>query len=75
MFNFLLIDFKGASTFGVFEELPHVVGLISNLDKLSANRALTAINTEILRRQLFLRDHKIEDISEYYQRQAEVESS
>lgn len=73
--NFLLIDFKGASTFGVFEKMPHVVGLVSNLDKLSANRALEAINTESIRRQTFLRDIKKEDISEYYQMLADPESS
>lgn len=73
--NFLLIDFKGASTFGVFENMPHVVGLVSNLDKLSANRALEAINTEMLRRQKFLHDLKIEDITEYYQRMADASSN
>lgn len=69
--NFLLIDFKGASTFGVFEHLPHVVGLVSNLDKLSANRALEAMNTEMLRRQRFLHRLKMVDITEYYQRMSD----
>ncbi len=65
--NFMLIDFKGASTFGVFEKMPHVVGLVSNLDKSSAGRALEALNTENIRRQKFLRKLKIEDIIEYHQ--------
>jgi len=64
--NFMLIDFKGASTFGIFEKMPHVVGLVSNLDKLSANRALEALNTENLRRQRFLLRYKTEDIVEYH---------
>ena len=66
--NFMLIDFKGASTFGVFEKLPHVVGLVSNLDKLSANRALEALNAENLRRQRFLKEQNVEEIVEYHQR-------
>jgi S-DNA-T family DNA segregation ATPase FtsK/SpoIIIE len=66
--NFMLIDFKGASTFGVFEKMPHVVGLVSNLDKLSAGRALEALKAENLRRQNFLRKLKIVDIIEYHQR-------
>jgi len=66
--NFMFIDFKGASTFGVFEKLPHTVGLISNLDKLSASRALEALNTENLRRQNILRDLKLKEITDYHKR-------
>lgn len=66
--NFLLVDFKGASTFGVFEDLPHTVGLVSNLDKLSALRALEAIKAENTRRQIFLRENGVEDISEYHEK-------
>lgn len=68
LLNFLLVDFKGASTFGVFENLPHTVGLVSNLDKLSALRALEAIKAENRRRQFFLREHGVEDISEYHEK-------
>lgn len=68
LLNFMFIDFKGASTFGVFENLPHTVGLISNLDKSSASRALEALNTENLRRQKILRDLKMKEIAEYHKR-------
>ncbi len=65
--NFLLIDFKGESTFGVFRKLPHTVGMVSNLDKTGAIRALEAIRAENIRRQQFLARHKVEDITEYHQ--------
>ena len=67
LLNFMLIDFKGGSTFGVFEKIPHVVGLVSNLDKLSANRALEALNTELVYRENFLKDHNAKDIIAYHQ--------
>ena len=66
--NFLLVDFKGGSTFGVFAELPHTVGLISNLDKASALRALDAIKAENLRRQAYLKNLGIEDIADYHRK-------
>lgn len=66
--NFMFVDFKGASTFGVFEKLPHTVGLISNLDKSSAGRALEALNTENLRRQKVLRDLELKEITDYHKR-------
>lgn len=64
--NFLLIDFKGGSTFSTLKDLPHVVGMVSNLDKLTASRALEAIRTEVLRREKFLISHKFENINSYH---------
>jgi DNA segregation ATPase FtsK/SpoIIIE, S-DNA-T family len=69
--NFLLIDFKGGSAFGAFRDLPHTVGLISNLDRTSALRALEAIKAENLRRQQFLLNRGVEDILEYHEAIAE----
>lgn len=70
--NFLLIDFKGGSTFSLFENMPHVVGFVSNLDKPSANRALEAIKAENLRRQEFLdkQGDEVDDIIEYHRKLA-----
>jgi S-DNA-T family DNA segregation ATPase FtsK/SpoIIIE len=65
--NFLLIDFKGKSTFGIFEKLPHTVGMVSNLDKAGAQRALEAIRAENLRRQQVLAKKGLEDVTAYYQ--------
>jgi len=66
--NFMFVDFKGESTFGIFEKLPHTVGLISNLDKSGAARALEALNTENLRRQKVLRDLELKEITDYHKR-------
>ena len=66
LLNFLLIDFKGGSTFGIFEKLPHVVGLVSNLDKPSALRALEAITAELETREKFLKKLDVPDILAYH---------
>ncbi len=66
--NFLLIDYKGGATFGFFEHLPHTTGLITNLDKAEALRALEAIKSEIRRRQQFLREQGAQDITDYHKR-------
>ena len=48
---FILIDYKGGGMAKSFEHLPHVAGIITNLDGSSINRALISINSELKRRQ------------------------
>jgi len=66
--SFLLIDFKGGSAFGIFKDLPHTVGIVSNLDKTTASRALEAIKAELYRRQEFLSNlnNQYKDIGDYH---------
>lgn len=55
--NFILIDYKGGSLAGAFNnnklgiKLPHLVGSITNLDTLEMNRSLSSIQSELNRRQ------------------------
>jgi S-DNA-T family DNA segregation ATPase FtsK/SpoIIIE len=49
--SFLLVDFKGKSTFGDCERLPHTVGVISNLDGVLVERALDSLQAELRWRQ------------------------
>ena len=48
---FILIDYKGGGMAKSFEKLPHVAGIITNLDGASINRAIVSINSELKRRQ------------------------
>ncbi|MEO8394126.1 MAG: FtsK/SpoIIIE domain-containing protein, partial [Chloroflexota bacterium] len=64
--NFLLIDFKGGSTFGIFESLPHTVGTVTNLDGSIVSRALEALRAETQWRQEFLQTHNARDINQYH---------
>ncbi len=60
---FLLFDFKGGSAFDACHRLPHVVGLVTDLDGGLAERALTAIDAEIRRREHLLRDAGVSDLA------------
>jgi S-DNA-T family DNA segregation ATPase FtsK/SpoIIIE len=64
--NFLLIDFKGGSTFRPFDHLPHTVGTVTNLDGTLIERTLAALRAEIQYRQRFLKNADVRDITQYY---------
>ena len=55
--SFVLIDYKGGGLTGAFEnkitgvKLPHLAGVITNLDKAEINRSLASIHSELKRRQ------------------------
>lgn len=48
---FVLIDYKGGGMAKAFENLPHVAGIITNLDGSAINRSLISIQSELRRRQ------------------------
>ncbi len=48
------IDFKGGGAFAPLQDLPHCVGLLSNLDAREAARALETLEGELDRRQRVL---------------------
>ena len=48
---FVLIDYKGGGMAKSFEDLPHTVGIITNLDGAAINRSLVSIESELKRRQ------------------------
>lgn len=56
--SFILIDYKGGGLAGAFDNkalgvrLPHLAGVITNLDKAELNRTLISINSELTRRQI-----------------------
>jgi len=56
--SMVLVDFKGGATFAPFESLPHVAGVITNLqdDAGMIERAHSSLAGEIQRRQQVLRD-------------------
>ncbi len=70
--SFFLIDYKGGSTFNMFKELPHTVGVVSDLAPDIAKRALIAIRSEIQYRKQVLNDateasgSKVNDILAYH---------
>ncbi|HMQ55058.1 MAG TPA: FtsK/SpoIIIE domain-containing protein, partial [Anaerolineae bacterium] len=66
--NFVLVDYKGGGAFKPFETLPHVVDIVTNLNKAAVNRMFTAINAEIRRRQGLNAETGTKDIVDYRHR-------
>lgn len=63
--GFMLIDYKGGGMAGLFANLPHLMGSISNLSGHMINRALVSIKSENYRRQRIFADCGINNIQEY----------
>lgn len=67
--NFVLVDYKGGATFAKFESLPHLAGIITNLESNEAliDRALASLRGEFARRQQMLSEAgKLDDIRAYH---------
>ncbi|MEY2417221.1 MAG: segregation ATPase FtsK/SpoIIIE, family, partial [Ilumatobacteraceae bacterium] len=63
--TFVLIDYKGGSTFDACARLPHVVGVVTDLDEHLANRALRSLHAELRRREQLLRTVGAADLAAY----------
>ena len=63
--TFVLIDYKGGSTFDACARLPHVVGVVTDLDDRLANRALRSLHAELRRREQLLRTVAAADLAAY----------
>ena len=57
---FILIDYKGGGLAGAFQKrdikLPHLVGTITNIDKVGLQRSLASIQSELRRRQILFNE-------------------
>ena len=62
--TFLLIDYKGGAAFHACRQLPHTVGMVTDLDGVLAERALVSLNAELRRREALLRDAGAKDLGE-----------
>lgn len=60
----LLIDFKGGRTFDALSVLPHVTGVVTDLDDHAAVRAVESLRAEIRRREGVLAVHGARDVDE-----------
>ncbi len=63
--NFFLIDYKGGGMAGLFKDLPHLCGSISNLSGSLISRALVSIKSENLRRQKLFSQEGVNHINSY----------
>ncbi|MFV9504540.1 MAG: FtsK/SpoIIIE domain-containing protein [Oscillochloridaceae bacterium umkhey_bin13] len=66
--TFVLVDFKGGGAFKPFEQLPHCVDIVTNLNRSAVHRMFTAIEAEIRRRQALNAASGVSHIVEYRKR-------
>jgi S-DNA-T family DNA segregation ATPase FtsK/SpoIIIE len=66
--TFVLVDYKGGSAFSACAELPHVVGLVTDLDGHLVTRALDSLSAELRRRETLLERAGAKDIEDYWAR-------
>ncbi len=59
---FVLVDYKGGAAFDRCRDLPHVVGLVTDLDDDLAERALTCLRAELHHRERLLRSAGVGDL-------------
>lgn len=62
---FVLIDYKGGATFSPCEELPHVLGVVTDLDAHLTRRALLSLNAELHRREVAFARAGVADLAGY----------
>lgn len=67
--TFLFIDYKGGSAFADCVELPHCVGLVTDLSPHLVRRALTSLRAELHYREHLLNRKKAKDLLELEKRQ------
>ena len=60
--SFLLVDYKGGSAFRDCVELPHTVGLVTDLSQHLVRRALTSLSAELRYREHLLAQHGAKDL-------------
>lgn len=66
----VLVDYKGGASFGECADLPHVVGLVTDLEPGLAGRALAGLRAEIARRERLVRSSGSTTLDEHRARAA-----
>ncbi|MCW2749865.1 MAG: domain containing protein [Aeromicrobium sp.] len=71
--NFLFVDYKGGAAFGDCIQLPHCVGLVTDLSPHLVKRAIVSLKAELkYREELFNRHGKAKDLLELERRDPTV---
>ena len=65
--NFVLVDYKGGTAMSVLADLPHTVGVVTDLDGRQTRRALMALRSEMARREEVLARHQVADIEKFHE--------
>ena len=71
--TFLLVDYKGGSAFRDCVELPHTVGLVTDLSPHLVRRALASLSAELRHREQLLAQYQAKDLVEL-ERRGEIDA-
>ena len=63
LLSFVLIDYKGGAAFDACADLPHVVGVVTDLDEHLGSRVLRSLDAELRRREGALRRSSSPDLA------------
>ena len=63
--NFVLVDYKGGAAFKDCVDLPHTVGMVTDLDTHLVERALESLGAELRRREHLLAGAGAKDLPDY----------
>jgi DNA segregation ATPase FtsK/SpoIIIE, S-DNA-T family len=63
--NFVLVDYKGGAAFKDCVDLPHTVGMVTDLDTHLVERALTSLGAELTHREQLLAAVGAKDLEDY----------
>ncbi|WP_051433408.1 FtsK/SpoIIIE domain-containing protein [Promicromonospora kroppenstedtii] len=63
--NFVLVDYKGGAAFSQCEQLPHTVGMVTDLDTHLVERALDSLRAELTFREHVLAAAGAKDLEDY----------
>lgn len=63
--TFVLVDYKGNATFKDFADLPHTLGIVTDLDTHLVERAMDSLSAELRRREHLLAGVGAKDIEDY----------
>jgi DNA segregation ATPase FtsK/SpoIIIE-like protein len=63
---FVLIDYKGGASLADLVDLPHMVGMVTDLDGHLTERALASLNAELKRRETILGTVGAKNIEDYW---------
>lgn len=63
--TFVLVDYKGGAAFGPCADLPHTVGLVTDLDGPLVERALASLAAELTRRERVLQEVGAKDLEDH----------
>lgn len=68
--TFVLVDYKGGSAFKECANLPHTLGMVTDLDAHLVERALESLGAELMRREHVLAAADAKDLPEYQAKRA-----